>query len=67
MKTKLNFNNKNILVTGGSGFLGSKIVKAFLEFNANVYVLDLKLNKKFKAILIDHIITLEKKILKYIH
>ena len=49
MKTKLNFNNKNILVTGGSGFLGSKIVKAFLEFNANVYVMDLKLNKKFKA------------------
>lgn len=34
----MNWNNKKILVTGGSGFLGSRIVKLLEEKNANVIV-----------------------------
>ncbi len=35
-------NNKNIILTGGSGFLGSQITRAFLKNNSNIYVLDIK-------------------------
>lgn len=34
------YNNKNILVTGGSGFIGSHIVEKLVELEANVTVLD---------------------------
>ena len=37
-----NLNSKNILITGGAGFLGSQIVDAFSEQKSNVYVLDVK-------------------------
>ena len=38
-------NNKTVVITGGNGFLGSQFVKEFLEYNANVIVLDLKKRK----------------------
>ena len=34
----MDWNNKKILVTGGSGFLGSRVVKLLEEKNANVIV-----------------------------
>ena len=37
--------NKTIVITGGSGFLGSQFVEAFLQFHCNVVVLDVKKNK----------------------
>lgn len=45
-KTSFNLNNKNILITGGSGFLGSQIVDAFVNEQSNVYIIDLKKPKK---------------------
>ena len=33
--------NKNIIVTGGSGFLGRQIVKAFKRTNSNIFILDI--------------------------
>ena len=41
-----NLKNKNILITGGSGFLGSQIVNAFLKNESNVYSIDLTRPKK---------------------
>lgn len=32
--------NKNILVTGGAGFIGSNLCKTFVEQNNNVICLD---------------------------
>ena len=34
--------NKNIVITGGNGFLGSQIVEALLKQKANVFIIDLK-------------------------
>ena len=45
-KSLFNLNNKNILITGGSGFLGSQIVDAFINEQSNVYIIDLKKPKK---------------------
>ena len=47
MKKKFDFSGKNIVITGGSGFLGSKIAKEFLSYNANVFIIDKKINFKF--------------------
>ena len=45
-------NNKNIILTGGSGFLGKQITAAFLKNNSNIYILDLKKpNLKSKKII----------------
>ena len=40
MQTLSIFKNKNVLITGGSGFIGSYLVRMLLELAANVYVLD---------------------------
>ena len=45
-KISFNLSNKNIIITGGNGFLGSQIRDALLDENANVYVIDIKKSKK---------------------
>ena len=45
-KTSFNLNNKNIIITGGNGFLGGQIRDALLNEKANVYVIDIKKPKK---------------------
>ena len=45
-KSSFNLNNKNILITGGSGFLGSQIVDAFINEQSKVYIIDVKKPKK---------------------
>jgi len=45
-KTTFNLKNKNIIITGGFGFLGSQIVNALLNEKANVYIIDIKESKK---------------------
>lgn len=37
--------NKNVIITGGSGFIGKQILKAFLEQGSKIFVLDLKVLK----------------------
>ncbi len=37
---------KNILITGGSGFIGSHVVDALLKNKYRVTILDLNLTKK---------------------
>ncbi len=43
-------NNKNIIITGGSGFLGKQFTDAFLNEKANVFIIDIKKPKKSKSI-----------------
>ena len=45
-KTSFNLKNKNIIITGGNGFLGSQITDALLKEQANVFVIDIKKSKK---------------------
>ena len=45
-KQSFNLNNKNVIITGGNGFLGSQITNALLSEKANVYVIDIKKPKK---------------------
>lgn len=53
--TSYNLKNKNIIVTGGSGFLGRQITSALISEKANVYIIDIKghgkrtLSKHFKS------------------
>tara|TARA_B100000963_G_C22606293_1_gene662675 strand:- start:389 stop:1165 length:777 start_codon:yes stop_codon:yes gene_type:complete len=44
----INFNlkNKNIIITGGNGFLGNQITNALIEEKANVFIIDIKKSKK---------------------
>ena len=44
--SSFNLGKKNILITGGNGFLGSQIVNALLNERANVYIIDIKKTKK---------------------
>ena len=37
---------KTVIITGGNGFLGGQFVKAFLEKESNVLILDISKNKK---------------------
>ena len=47
MKQNLfNLKNKNVVVTGGNGFLGSQIVNSLLYEKANVYIIDINEPKK---------------------
>ena len=34
------WDDKNVLITGGAGFIGSHLAKALLKKNANITVLD---------------------------
>ncbi len=36
--------NKNVIITGGSGFFGKQIVKAFQNQKSNVFVIDIRNN-----------------------
>ena len=36
----MNLAGKNVLVTGGAGFIGSELVMQLIKENANVFVLD---------------------------
>ena len=45
-KLSFNLENKNIIITGGSGFLGNQITEAFLNEKSNVYIIDIKRPKK---------------------
>ena len=45
-KNTLNLKNKNILITGGNGFLGSQITNALINEKANVYIIDVSKPKK---------------------
>ena len=38
--------NKTIIITGGSGFLGSQFVESFVDTGSYVVNLDKKINKK---------------------
>ena len=38
-KITLNLENKNIILTGGSGFLGSQISDALFNEKSNVYII----------------------------
>ena len=44
--TSFNIKNKNVIITGGLGFLGSQITNALLSEKANVYIIDIKKPKK---------------------
>jgi NAD(P)-dependent dehydrogenase (short-subunit alcohol dehydrogenase family) len=49
-KISFNLNNKNIIITGGNGFLGSQISEQLLNEKANVYIIDINNpNKKTSA------------------
>ena len=45
-KLSFNLENKNVIITGGSGFLGNQITEAFLNEKSNVYIIDIKRPKK---------------------
>ena len=49
-KFSLNLENKNIVITGGNGFLGSQITNALLNEKANVFIIDIKKPKKIASI-----------------
>ena len=49
MKKKLFWKNKNILITGGAGFVGSNLAKDLVESGANV--IGLTQNKKINSLL----------------
>lgn len=48
-KKFFNLRNKNIIITGGSGFLGEQITLALLNEKANVYIIDVKQPKKISS------------------
>lgn len=74
MKSPLNFKDKNIIITGGAGGIGSATCKFFLDLSANVFLIDINkknINKTIKKINHKKIrsfnfdITLEKDVKKF--
>ena len=61
-KSALNLKNKNIIITGGNGFLGSQITNALLNEKANVYIIDVTKTKKKNLLNILNLILLMKMI-----
>ena len=49
-KISLNLKNKNVVITGGNGFLGSQITNALLNEKANVFIIDINKPKKITSI-----------------
>jgi short-subunit dehydrogenase len=45
-KNSFNLKNKNIIITGGNGFLGSQITEVLIEEEANVFIIDIQKSKK---------------------
>jgi len=39
---KVNLENKRVLVTGGCGFLGERLINKLLDYKAKIYVIDIK-------------------------
>ena len=67
-KTSFNLRNKNIIITGGNGFLGSQIIDALLNERANVYIIDIKQkNKKSSAKYFKSDITNENELVKILN
>ena len=58
MKLKKN-NNKNILVLGGSGRIGTQIVKSLISNDYQVYVMDKKRNESVSSDYINTMILME--------
>ena len=48
---KINLKNKSILIVGGSGLLGSKIVELLNDFDCKIFNFDIiPLSEKFKNV-----------------
>ena len=45
-------NNTDILITGGGGYLGSKLAEKLVHYNSNIFLLDIKFNAISKQL--DH-------------
>lgn len=48
------FKNKNILITGFEGFLGSNLTKTLLDYNANIFGLDILTNRDRTILINDY-------------
>ena len=46
MIKNISLKNKNVLITGGAGFIGSELTKQVLSYGANVSVVDNLVNGK---------------------
>ena len=42
----MNLENKNVLVTGGAGFVGGHLVEELIKLQSNVIVVDINLDKR---------------------
>lgn len=62
-----NLEDKNILITGGSGFFGNQLVNAFLNEKANVYIIDIKKPTKNFAKYFNADITKENQLIKILN
>ena len=67
-KISFNLNDKNVVITGGSGFFGNQIVNELLNTSANVYIIDIKKpKKKTKAMYFNSDITNENELNKILN
>jgi len=46
MRSRAFWKNRNVLITGFEGFLGSNLTKMLLSYNANIVGIDIKTNRK---------------------